>query len=102
MLVLLIFATLARWVSDRTRMSDMPIYYSPWIFPIYKYYPDANDVEPYSSAVVAFYFIAAIILFWCIWVSVKISPSWLGAFLTCILEGVVMVITLYFLNTNNS
>lgn len=101
LLVLLTFATLARWVADRSRMNEMPIYYSPWIFPIYKYYPDANDVEPYSSAVVAFYFISAIVWFWCIWVSVEISPSWLGAFLSCLLEGVIMVVTLYFLNTNN-
>ena len=100
-LLLLTVATLAKWVADRTRMSEMPIYYSPWIFPIYKYYPSENDVEPYSSAVVAFYFISAIAWFWCIWVSVEISPSWLGAFLSCILEGVIMVVTLYFLNTNN-
>ena len=100
-LLLLTVATLSRWVADRTRMNEMPIYYSPWIFPIYKYYPNENDVEPYSSAVVAFYAISAIAWFWCIWVSVEVSPSWLGAFLTCILEGVIMVVTLYFLNTNN-
>ena len=40
LLFLLIIATLARWVADRTRMSEVPIYYSPWVFPIYKFYSD--------------------------------------------------------------
>ena len=101
LLFLLIIATLARWVADRTRMSEVPIYYSPWVFPIYKFYSDQNDVEPHSGAVVAFYFIATIIWFWCIWVSVEISPSWLGASLSCVLEGVVAVVSLYLINTNN-
>ena len=30
---------LATWIADRTQMNERPIYHSPWIFPIYKYYP---------------------------------------------------------------
>lgn len=95
------FLILARWISDRTRMNDMPIYHSPWIFPIYKYYPKDNDVEPYSSAVVSFYFLTMLMLFWCIAATVEISPSWLGVALTCMIEGVMVIVSLYFMNTNN-
>ena len=62
--------TLATFVSDRTRMDEMPIYHSPWIFPIYKYYPRDNDVEPYTSAVVLFFFTAGIVLLWSVWCTI--------------------------------
>ena len=51
-IIMLSFLLLAKWVADRTHMDDMPIYYSPWIFPIYKYFPDVNDIVPYRSSVV--------------------------------------------------
>lgn len=95
------FLILAKWIADRTRMKDQPIYHSPWIFPIYKYYPDLNDVEPYSSAVVMFYFLCMVIMMWCIATTVEISPSWLGVALTCAIESAMVIVSLYFMNTNN-
>lgn len=38
--VILLVLTLATFIADRTRMDVNPIYHSPWIFPIYKYYPE--------------------------------------------------------------
>ena len=82
-------------------MGDMPIYHSPWIFPIYKYYPSQNDIEPYSSAVVSFYFLTMLMMMWCMAATVSISPSWLGVALTCDLEGAMVIVSLNFVNTNN-
>lgn len=98
---MLSFLVLATWISDRTRMKQMPIYHSPWIFPIYKYYPSQNDVEPYNSAVVSFYALSLLIMMWCIVTTVQISPSWLGVALTCGVECAMVIVTLYFMNTNN-
>ena len=100
-IIFLGFGALARWVADRTRMDEMPIYHSPWIFPIYKYYPKDNDIEAYSSAVVAFYTIVGLAWLWCVMVTVEISPSYVGVALTCVLEGITVFVTLYFINTNN-
>lgn len=100
-LFMLAFLVLAKWIGDRTRINEMPIYHSPWIFPIYKYYPAINDVEPYSSAVVQFYFLAFLVMAWSITVSVEVSPSWYGVALTCCVEGVMVIVSLYFMNTNN-
>jgi len=98
---MLTFLVLARWVSDRTRMDDMPIYHSPWIFPIYKYYPDLNDVEPHSSAVVQFYFLMLLMMAWCVVATAEVSPAWLGVALTCLIEMIMVIVSLYFMNTNN-
>ena len=98
---MLTFLVLAQWIADRTRMSDMPIYHSPWIFPIYKYYPDNNDVQPYSSAVVQFYFLCLISMIWCIVATVEIRPSWFGVSLTCAVECIMVTVSLYFMNSNN-
>ena len=101
MIGLLFFASIARMIADRTRMDEMPIYHSPWVYPIYKYYPDLNDVEPYTSGVVIFYALAAIAFFWSIWATIEISPSWLGVSMTCALEVLTIFFTLYVTNTNN-
>jgi hypothetical protein len=82
-------------------MAEMPIYHSPWVFPIYKYYPAINDVEPYTGGVVIFYALAAISMFWCIWATVEIQPSWLGVSITCAMEALLVFFTLYVTNTNN-
>jgi len=101
MVALLFFASFGRFIGDRTRMSDMPIYHSPWVFPIYKYYPKVNDIEPYSSGVVFFYLLSAIVFLWSVWVTVEISPSWVGVSITCAVEVTLIFFTLYVVNTNN-
>mmetsp|Transcript_19871 Transcript_19871/g.24568 ORF Transcript_19871/g.24568 Transcript_19871/m.24568 type:complete len:477 (+) Transcript_19871:2061-3491(+) len=101
MIGILFFASVARIIGDRTRMDEMPIYHSPWVFPIYKYYPELNDVVPYTSGVIIFYLLAAIAAIWSIWATVEISPSWLGVGITCALEALMIFFTLYVTNTNN-
>ena len=95
------FLVMAKWISDRTRMDDMPIYHSAWIFPIYKYYPALNDVESYASAVVLFYVLCLVGLLWSVTLVVEITPSWLGVALTCAVECITVITSLYFMNTNN-
>lgn len=100
-MVILTMLLIATWVADRTRMDEMPIYHSPWVFPIYKYFPKDNDVEPYSSAVVLFYAVALLGWVWCLFASVEFSPAWYGVNLTCVIEGLTIIVTLYFVNSNN-
>lgn len=100
-IIMLSFLLLAKWVADRTRMDDMPIYHSPWIFPIYKYYPEVNDIEPYTSAVVQFYFICMLVMIWCFIACAEVSPSWFGVGMSCVIQGVMVIVSLYFMNTNN-
>lgn len=99
--LMLLTLTLAVWIKDRTKYDVSPIYHSPWIFPIYKYYPKENDIMSYNSAVVLFYLLAFICLNWSIWTTVEVSPSWLGVGFSCVIEAVTIVISLYFVNTNN-
>lgn len=58
-------------------------------------------MEPYSSAVVSFYFLIMLMMIWCIGLVVEISPSWLGVAMTCVIECTAVIVSLYFMNTNN-
>ena len=101
LMTILLVGVIATWIRDRTRLSEMPIYHSPWIFPIYKYYPADNDVEPYQSAVVGYYTVAFLATIWALVATVEVTPSWLGVALTCGIQIITFIVTLYFTNTNN-
>lgn len=100
-LAILTVFTLAKWIADRTRLDEMPIYYSPWIFPIYKYYPKDNDVEPYVSSVTIFYGLCFFVWVWAIWTTVAVLPSYVGVCIVCAIQCTMLFVTLYFMNTNN-
>lgn len=100
-MIILFIGVLAQLVKDRTKLDETPIYHSPWIFPIYKYHPEENDLDPYSDSVVGFYILAFLVTLWAIVVTAKISPSWLGIAITCVIEALTLVVTLFFTNTNN-
>ena len=100
-ILLLSFLLVATWVADRTRMDEMPIYHSPWVFPVYKYYPKDNDVVPYTTAVNLFFAVSFLVLVWSIWATVEIQPRWVGVNTTCAVEIVVLIVCLFFMNTNN-
>ena len=40
-------------------------------------------------------------MFWSIWATVEVSPSWFGVSITCAIEAFTLIVSLYFLNTNN-
>ena len=100
-LTIIFIGVLAQLVKDRTKLDETPIYHSPWIFPIYKYHPEDNDIVPYSDAVVGFYILAFLLTLWAIAATAEISPSWLGIAITCVIQALTLVITLFFTNTNN-
>ena len=102
MIVILFFAALARFIADRTRMDEMPIYHSPYVFPIYRYYPKLNDIEPYASGIVLFYALAAIAFIWSVYITVQVRPSWMGVSVTCAVECMTIFFTLHIANTNNA
>lgn len=56
---------------------------------------------PYSSAVVLFYSTAMVLLGWAVWATVAVSPSWVGVGITCAVEFMSIVVSIYFINTNN-
>ena len=42
-----------------------------------------------------------LVMFWSIWATVEVSPSWFGVSITCAIEAFSLIVSLYFLNTNN-
>ena len=102
MITILFVAGMARFIGDRTRMDEMPIYHSPWVFPIYKYYPKLNDIEPYASGIIFFYALAAVSFIWAVYITVEVSPSWVGVAVTCAIEAMIVFFTLHIVNTNNA
>jgi len=47
-------------------MDRKPMFYSPWIFPIYKYSAKKNDVVSYNKPTVILLFSLLLILVWAV------------------------------------
>lgn len=59
-------------------MLSQPVFFSPWLFPVYKYLPKKNDVEPANGPVIAFIIGSLIMIGWSALASLWMSPRWIG------------------------
>lgn len=63
---------------DWVNMQKKPIFYSPWIFPIYKYDPRKQDVVPHNRAAASAIAGLVILIMWSVLASVWITPTHVG------------------------
>lgn len=91
------------FISDIMNSSTNPVFYSPWIFPIYKYDPAVNNLKNNNSQ--GYVSLSALGFFW-LWsiaVVIWVRPISLGISIGCLVE---MIALLYFVyvttETSNS
>jgi hypothetical protein len=63
---------------DEAQYQTNPIYYSPWVLPIYKYKPKLNDVQPHRSTAFLMYLTIFILFIWGIITAILVRPVWVG------------------------
>lgn len=63
---------------DEQLFQSNPIYYSPWVLPIYKYKPRINDVQPHRGTAFALYLTIFVLFLWGVITSVLVRPAWIG------------------------
>lgn len=92
--VILIIMGFVNFRNYNTRILN-PIFYSPWLMPVYKYKSDKNDVEPYYWTHLLWGLLIAIGCMWSLGVTFMIKPMNFGVALTCIVECIMFIYSMY-------
>lgn len=92
--LLLVYA-LSEITSDLMNMEKKPIYFSPWVFPVYIYNPKKNDVEPHNLPSISLITGLLVLILWSITASVWIYPHNVGISLSILFENVLVIAVLH-------
>ena len=71
-----------QFTMDYRNFVQKPIYYSPTLFPIYKYNPKINDVEDHYEPAIAWIAGLVLLVFWGFFSNYQLSPTWFGVVVT--------------------
>jgi len=64
---------------DLSQFNERPLYFSPTLFPIYKYNPKINDVEDHYKPTTVWICGLVLLVFWGFFTNYALGPEWLGA-----------------------
>lgn len=81
--------------TDILNFSKRPVFFSPWIFPVYIYNPKKNDVESHNLPSIALLIGFLILMLWSLLASVWITPVGFGVSICAGLEILLIIVTLY-------
>ena len=81
-------------ISDIKNFKRKPIFFSPWIFPVYIYNPKKNDVESHNEPSIALILGFLILMLWSLLASVWITPVGFGVSVGAVLELILVIIIL--------
>ena len=85
-------------VSDISNFSKKPVFFSPWIFPVYRYNAKKNDVDKRNKPSIILVSSLLIILGWSILCSVWIDPFFIGISFSILVELILLVISLHLIS----
>jgi hypothetical protein len=89
------FSNLAR---DLYRAEDEPIYFSPWVFPVFKYSIKKNDVQLRNTPVALVLFSMLMALCWSFQCTVWIRPITTGIAVSCLVEVLFIISVMYLIS----
>jgi len=85
-------------LQDLNRINSKPIFFSPWIFPVYRYNTRKNDVDKRNEPAVGVIVGMLLVLFWSIFCSVWVSPFYVGISISILVELVLVILALYLIS----
>lgn len=88
--LLLVYA-LAEIGSDVMKMETKPVFFSPWVFPVYIYNAKKNDVEPHNLPTIALITGLLVLLAWSVLCSVWVYPYNVGVSLGILFEEILII-----------
>lgn len=77
---------LVLFARDESQQGRDPIFYSPWLLPIYKYKSARNDIDTHKTPTIMLLSCCVIILMWGIFTTVCIKPIWVGVCISIVAE----------------
>lgn len=88
---LLFVYAFAEIFSDYSKRETHPIFYSPWIFPVYIYNPKKNDIERHSLPAIAMLVGFITMIGWSVLCSIWVYPHHVGVSLSILFEIFMMM-----------
>jgi hypothetical protein len=89
---------LAMFLADQQDFEESPIYYSPWLVPVYKYDTQLNDVVSHLVPVGVLLGFISLLLLWSLVATAELRPIWIGISITCGAEVIFVVIAIFLVN----
>jgi hypothetical protein len=89
--MILVYGLTEVW-TDLRNMERKPIFYSPWVFPVYRYNAKKNDVESNNGPAAALVTGFVILITWSVVASVWIYPHNVGVSLSILFENVLLIL----------
>jgi hypothetical protein len=77
--------------KDLSMSDEEPFYFSPWIFPIYKFNKKEGTLIKRSLPFMIFLFGNLLLLIWTVIATIWIDPNYLGVSLSCIVECILYI-----------
>lgn len=81
--------------TDIMNVEKNPVYFSPWIFPVYIYIPKKNDIDPHNGPATALVIGYLLLLCWSVLCTVWVKPYNIGVGLGIIFEFALIITVLY-------
>lgn len=80
---------------DFKRRDTAPLFFSPWVFPIYRYDPVQDRLIKYNYTGALIYFVLALVLVWSVVCVVWLSPASIGIAVGCLSEVLICLVSIY-------
>ena len=87
--------TLQMFILDYNNRDIAPIFYSPWIFPIYKYDPKKETLLSHNTFGVMIVLICGMILVWSVLCVIWLRPIWIGIAVGALAEILLALFGIY-------
>ena len=84
--------------SDIKHSNTKPIFFSPWIFPVYVFDPKRNDVKLHNTPAIALIMSLMILICWSATCTVWVTPSYIGVALGIAFELMLLVSFLFMIS----
>lgn len=93
--------SLNKFRKNIQNMDRKPLFFSPWIFPVYRFSPKKNDVIPYNLHTVLLLSSLLAILLWSILAAVFLKPYWVGICISILIEITLLIVALYLISISS-
>ena len=93
--VLLFVFGFGRIMLDYRNLKQKPVFFSPWVFPIYKFDPKKQDVVKHNLSAICMISSLVIMIAWSILATVWYTPIHVGVSLSIIFEVMLLLLVIF-------
>ena len=99
-LLLLVFG-FGRVYYDIRSMRTRPVFFSPWVFPIYRFNPDKQDVQPNNLPAGSILGAFLLMIMWGVLATAWIKPGDLGVSISILFEHLLLMAVIYLVQVSH-